>query len=75
MPGSSNERNWRSMAPGDLVLVYQNGRFPFWARVYAKAHSSTAASQIWSYDEGTTWEYMYFIDPGRAVRRSARGRR
>jgi hypothetical protein len=63
MPGDSNIRNWSQMEAGDLVLVYQDGTFPFWGTVYAKAQSASVANTIWGSDGGRTWEHMYFLDP------------
>jgi hypothetical protein len=50
------------MTPGDVVLIYNNGRIRFAGEVAAKVRNKDLAHYFWKQDEtGSTWELMYFI--------------
>ena len=66
-PGDQNPNTWAKLAVDDIALVYQQGSFPYAARVYAKAQSKEVAEAIWGRERNRTWEYMYFLDSPRAV--------
>ena len=36
VPGPMNENRWEKMAPGDVVLIYNNGRIRFAGEIAAK---------------------------------------
>jgi len=62
VPGPMNENRWEKMSPGDVVLVYNNGRIRFAGEIAAKVRNRDLARYFWSEDEGgSTWELMYFI--------------
>lgn len=62
VPGPMNERRWEAMTPGDVVLIYNNGRIRFAGEIAAKARNRELARYFWSEDNaGSTWELMYFI--------------
>ena len=42
-PGQAAEKKWERLNPGDIALIYSDGRFPLWGRVYAKARSTERA--------------------------------
>jgi len=57
-----NESRWEKMAPGDVVLIYNNGRICFAGEIAAKVRNRELARHFWKEDEtGSTWELMYFI--------------
>ena len=57
-----NRRQWLDMAPGDLVLLYQNKRFFQTGTVLFTLESSALAEELWSRTEdGETWECMFFL--------------
>lgn len=62
-PGQAAEKKWERLNPGDVALIYFDGRFPMWGRVYAKARSKQIAEQIWGESDGETWDCIYFLDP------------
>jgi MoxR-like ATPase len=63
-PGSAAEKKWLRLEPGDVALVYADGRFPLWGKVVAKTRNTRVARQIWGRDEkGETWALMFFLDP------------
>src|SRR5437879_6921006 len=62
VPGPMNESRWDKMAPGDVVLIYNNGRIRFAGEIAAKARNKELARYFWKENEtGSTWELMYFI--------------
>src|SRR5215831_901512 len=62
VPGPMNETRWGKMAPGDVVLVYNNGHIRFAGEIAAKVRNRELAWYFWEQDEGgSTWELMYFI--------------
>jgi len=57
-----NERRWEAMTPGDVVLIYNNGRIRFAGENLAKVRNPDLARYFRREDEGgSTWELMYFI--------------
>lgn len=63
-PGSAAEQKWDRLNAGDIGLVYADGEFAYWGRVYAKARSEEVARRVWGEDEsGQIWECMFFLDP------------
>ena len=62
VPGPMNETRWETMKPGDVVLIYNNGRIRFAGEIAAKVRNRELARYFWKEDEaGSTWELMYFI--------------
>src|SRR5579864_979134 len=62
VPGPMNESRWEKMRPGDVVLIYSNGRIRFAGEIAAKVRNKELARYFWREDEtGVTWELMYFI--------------
>src|SRR5207249_1752650 len=62
VPGPMNESRWERMTPGDVVLIYNNGRIRFVGEIAAKVRNKELARYFWKEDEaGSTWELMYFI--------------
>lgn len=62
--GGNAEKKWERLESGDVGLVYSEGKFLAWCRVYAKTQSDAGARSIWGQDEGgKTWECMTFFDP------------
>lgn len=62
VPGPMNENRWEKMTPGDVVLIYNNGRIRFAGEIAAKVRNRDLARYFWREDEsGSTWELMYFI--------------
>jgi hypothetical protein len=62
VPGPMNESRWEKMTPGDVVLVYNNGRIRFAGEIAAKVRNKELARYFWSEnDSGSTWEFTYFI--------------
>jgi len=62
VPGPMNESRWEKMTPGDVVLIYNNGRIRFAGEIAAKVRNKELARYFWSEnDTGGTWELMYFI--------------
>lgn len=62
VPGPMNESRWEKMKPGDVVLIYSNGRIRFAGEIAAKVRNKELARYFWKEDEtGATWELMYFI--------------
>jgi 5-methylcytosine-specific restriction protein B len=56
------------MAVGDYVLVYFESTYHLVARVTSKLHQPQLAKELWGTGaEGTTWEYMYFLDEPKTV--------
>jgi hypothetical protein len=50
------------MKPGDVVLIYNNGRIRFPGEIAAKVRNKELARYFWKKDEtGSAWELMYFI--------------
>jgi len=43
VPGPMNESRWEKMAPGDVVLIYNNGRIRFAGEIAAKARNRELA--------------------------------
>lgn len=62
-PGDRGEKKWERLAPGDVCLIYTEGGFRYWARVYAKVRSEATAREIWEEHNGEIWECMYFLSP------------
>ena len=62
VPGPMNESHWDKMKPGDIVLIYNQGRICFAGEVAAKVRNRDLARYFWREDDaGSTWELMYFI--------------
>lgn len=62
VPGPMNESRWEKMTPGDVVLIYNNGRIRFAGEIAAKVRNKELARYFWKENEaGSTWELMYFI--------------
>ena len=62
VPGPMNESRWEKMTPGDVVLIYNNGRIRFAGEIAAKVRNRDLARYFWREDEGgSSWELMYFI--------------
>ena len=62
VPGPMNELRWEKMTPGDVVLIYKNGRIRFAGEIAAKVRNAELARYFWKENEtGGTWELMYFI--------------
>ncbi len=62
VPGPMNESRWEKMTPGDVVLIYNNGRIRFAGEIAAKVRNKELARYFWREDDtGSTWELMYFI--------------
>jgi hypothetical protein len=62
VPGPMNESRWEKMAPGDVVLIYNNGRIRFAGEIAAKVRNRELARHFWRENQaGSTWELMYFI--------------
>ncbi len=62
VPGPMNENRWEKMTPGDVVLIYNNGRIRFAGEIAAKVRNRDLARYFWSEEAGgSTWELMYFI--------------
>src|ERR1700722_4685358 len=62
VPGPINESRWEKMTPGDVVLIYNNGRIRFAGEIAAKVRNRELARYFWKEkDTGSTWELMYFI--------------
>jgi hypothetical protein len=62
VPGPMNELRWEKMKPGDVVLIYNQGRIRFAGEIGAKVRNSDLARYFWKEDgAGSTWELMYFI--------------
>ena len=62
VPGPMNESRWEKMKPGDVVLIYNNGRIRFAGEIAAKVRNKELARYFWKEDEtGSTWELVYFI--------------
>jgi hypothetical protein len=60
--GPMNESRWEKMMPGDVVLIYNNGRIRFAGEIAAKVRNAELARYFWrENDAGGTWELMYFI--------------
>jgi hypothetical protein len=62
VPGPMNESRLEKMTPGDVVLIYNNGRIRFAGEIAAKVRNKELARYFWREDEtGGTWELIYFI--------------
>jgi len=62
VPGGMNATRWEKMKPGDILLIYNQGRVRFVGEVAAKVRSRDLARYFWREDSsGATWELMYFI--------------
>jgi hypothetical protein len=62
VPGPMNESRWERMTPGDVVLIYNNGRIRFAGEIAAKVRNRELARHFWREDQtGSTWELIYFI--------------
>lgn len=62
VPGPMNEQHWEKMSPGDVVLIYNDGRIRFAGEIAAKVRNKELARYFWREDDaGSTWELMYFI--------------
>jgi MoxR-like ATPase len=62
-PGASAEQKWERLEPGDVGLIYSEGRFVLACRVYAKEKSDEVAASIWGRDpDGSTWACMSFLE-------------
>lgn len=62
IPGKMNEPRWKSMQPGDLVLIYNKGCIKLVGEVATKVRSKELARYFWKETaEKETWELIYFI--------------
>lgn len=58
-----NKRKWAKLAPGDVALLYRQGRIFSSARIVLTLQNERLASALWSRTEdNSTWEYIYFLD-------------
>jgi MoxR-like ATPase len=61
--GANAERRWERLQPGDIGLVYSDGRFLLRCEVFAKLKDDDLARSIWGEDEdGNSWACMSFLD-------------
>jgi hypothetical protein len=68
LPTESLIRVWTGLSEGDHVLVYYEGIYHLASRVTAKLHNPELAKELWATGpDGTTWEYMYFLDAPKSV--------
>jgi hypothetical protein len=68
LPTENLVRVWNGLSVGDYVLVYYEGTYHLIARVTTKLHNASLAKELWGTGpEGTTWEYMYFLDAPNSV--------
>jgi hypothetical protein len=62
VPGPMNETRWEKMTPGDVVLIYNDGRIRVAGEIAAKVRNPELARYFWKEnDTGSTWELIYFI--------------
>jgi 5-methylcytosine-specific restriction protein B len=68
LPTENLIRVWTGLSVGDQVLVYYEGTYHLVSRVTEKLHNPELAKDLWTTGpNGTTWEYMYFLDEPKAV--------
>jgi hypothetical protein len=68
LPTENLIRVWDGLSEGDHVLVYYEGTYHLASTVTEKLHSAALAKDLWaSGPGGTTWEYMYFLDPPKTI--------
>jgi hypothetical protein len=48
VPGPMNELRWEKMTPGDVVLIYNNGRIRFAGEIAAKVRNKELARYFWN---------------------------
>lgn len=67
-PGTRNIPLWEAMKSGDWLLCVYDSTYHYVAQVTMKIHSKAVAQRVWgSMDDGTTWEYLYFMTPPRKI--------
>lgn len=68
LPTENLIRVWNGLSVGDYVLVYYEGTYHLVSRVTSKLREPQLANELWAKGpEGTTWEYMYFLDQPKAI--------
>jgi hypothetical protein len=68
LPTENLIRVWTSLSEGDHVLVYYEGIYHLASRVTAKLNDAALAKDLWTTGpNGTTWEYMYFLEPPKSI--------
>jgi hypothetical protein len=68
LPTENLIRVWTGLSEGDHVLVYYEGIYHLASRVTAKLRNPELAKELWATGpDGTTWEYMYFLDAPKSV--------
>lgn len=61
--GDTNIRKWNRVSRGDVVLFCRNNMIESTATVTHKLHNRALARELWGSDpNGSTWEYIYFLD-------------
>ncbi|MEP6872695.1 MAG: hypothetical protein ABI939_12720, partial [Anaerolineaceae bacterium] len=59
-----NANKWQKIQEGDVALFLQKGRAVARGTVVMKLRSEKLAKSLWGVDEdGSTWEWMYFLEP------------
>ena len=64
-PGTNNGNlaKWNRIQQGDVALFLRNKSAFASAVITLKIHNHHLAARLWDYDaNGTTWEYVYFLD-------------
>lgn len=57
-----NAKKWRRMAIGDTALFYRKRKFFYKGTVAYKCHSALMAESLWNrMEDGSTWEYIFFL--------------
>jgi hypothetical protein len=68
LPTKNLIRVWNGLSEGDHMLVYYEGVYHLISRVTAKLDNPDLAKDLWATKpDGTTWEYMYFLEAPRSV--------
>lgn len=58
-----NRNKWAKLRPGDIALLYRNGKIFSQGRIVLCLQNRALAEALWSVmDDGETWEYVYFLD-------------
>jgi hypothetical protein len=64
----SGENKWQRMQIGDLALFSRKGRIFSAGRVVYKIHNRELAESLWRLnDDGSAWEFMYFLQDLRSL--------
>ncbi|MFC1527961.1 HNH endonuclease [Candidatus Neomarinimicrobiota bacterium] len=62
VPGESNIRYWNRINPGDVTLFTRDNNIFSSGKVSYTTHNKRLAENLWGYNNGNTWEYIYFLD-------------